>query len=428
MGMLPEIIKIEVAKMRREWTSMPPVTVVNSVKDLPFESPVNADGAYSAGRVYLVAENILDLKQFQKVMAHECVMHHSLEDMLGHYGFAKLNQGVHKLKASGDPTVCALAENIAQRYGSLSEKDETREIVARAGELCLDEKGDVKVEFGWMKSVFASFASWLRKHGIQLPFSNIELQGIIHDAGKWIVRETFKGEKALNCDHVATGVLSSLKNSFGVASIVETTIIRNQKFISVDGIDRPAQNSLGRPIHWNEEGIRNFWREFDGTKTLDSQGRPSVMVHATFSSNITSFNKSAMWFSSVDDTSAADIIVAEGNLLPNSDPDNFPDVGAGATFYPVYLCLKNPAPEHLAAAFYDGDITAKSLQEMGYDGLEWDDGVCVVFNSSQVKSAIGNDGMFKRDDKRILHSLSGDKLFDSPLANNLDKSKAGISR
>jgi len=178
------VIEAEIIRMRQEWSAMPPVKVVNKVSDLPFAAPSNADGAYCDGRVYVVAENIIDLKQVQKVMAHECVLHHSLFEMLGDYGFSKLHVGIQGLKEAGDPVVTKLAGEILQRYGVLPPQDETKEIVARAGEQCLDDTGNVKVGFGFMKSVFAGVAGWLRDHGISVPFTNTELQGIMHDAGE----------------------------------------------------------------------------------------------------------------------------------------------------------------------------------------------------------------------------------------------------
>lgn len=186
---MPRIaIETEIARLRRQWPSMAKVTMVRTVSDLPFEAPVNADGAYCDGQVFVVTDNVADLKQLQKVMAHECVMHHSLEEILGNYGFSKLHHGIQKLKASGDPVIGALAENIRSRYGELPPEIETKEIVARAGEQCLDEVGNVRVSFGFMKSVFAGVAKWLRDHGIAVPFTNTELQGIMHDAGEWVKR------------------------------------------------------------------------------------------------------------------------------------------------------------------------------------------------------------------------------------------------
>jgi len=38
--------------------------------------------------------------------------------------------------------------------------------------------------------------------------------------------------------------------------------------IEVDGVQRPTRNSNGQPIHPTEEGIRNFWRWFSGSRAL----------------------------------------------------------------------------------------------------------------------------------------------------------------
>lgn len=184
-------MQAEIGRIRRQWPSMPKVTLVQDVQDLPFEAPWNADGAYWNGEVFVVAGNVADLKQLQKVMAHECVMHFALEQMLGDYGFSKLHHGIQRLKAGGDPVIGALAQNIKERYGILPPDIETKEIVARAGEQCLDERGNVRVQYGFMKSVFAGVAGWLRDHGIDIPFSNAELQGILHDAGQWVKQERF---------------------------------------------------------------------------------------------------------------------------------------------------------------------------------------------------------------------------------------------
>jgi hypothetical protein len=187
---MPQLaINLEIDRLRQQWPKMPRVSVVNSVKDLPFDAPENADGAFFLGDVFVVAENVADVKQLQKVMAHECIMHFAVEEMLGEYGFSKLHHGVQRLKAKGDPTVCALAKNIDERYGELPAEIQTREILARAGEMCLDEKGNVKIEFGFMKAVYAGITSWLRDHGLSIPFTNTEIQGVIHAAGDWIKRE-----------------------------------------------------------------------------------------------------------------------------------------------------------------------------------------------------------------------------------------------
>lgn len=188
-GLPLETIKAEVDRLRRHWPSMPPVYVVHSGADVPFETKGNEDGLYCDGQVYVIADNIVDLKQLQKVMVHECVLHHSLLDMLGAYGFSKLHHGIQALRDQKDPVITELSRNILSRYGELPPHILTMEIVALAGEQCLDDQGNVRIEFGFMKGVYAGIAGWLRDMGLRIPFSNVELQGIMHNCGQWIAKE-----------------------------------------------------------------------------------------------------------------------------------------------------------------------------------------------------------------------------------------------
>jgi len=190
-GIPISVCEAEIVTMRKQWLSMPPTTVLQSVDELPKGCVVsrNADGVWYDRRVYVIAGNINDIKQLQKVIAHECVLHHSLEDMLGDYGFSKLHHGLQKLKKSGDPVIVRLAAEVYERYGVLTPKMETQEMVARAGEQYLDETGNMKIKFGYIKSAFANAVGWLRDHGIPVRFSNAELQGIMHGAGVWVQQE-----------------------------------------------------------------------------------------------------------------------------------------------------------------------------------------------------------------------------------------------
>ena len=149
-----------------------------------------------------------------------------------------------------------------------------------------------------------------------------------------------------------------------------------------------------------------FKRWFGDSKIVDENGDPVIMVHASPRSDISSFKLGAdngVWFSPSFDTSEADIVASEGRkLIYNPDPNNFPDVAEGMTFYPVYLSIKNPVlDDDMLTDFYNGDITARELLAQGFDGLLWPDGVAVVLSRTQIKSAIGNTGNFDPADSRI---------------------------
>lgn len=323
-------IDAEIARLRGQWPSMPKVTVVQAVGDLPFETPGNADGAYCDGHVYVVAGNVANLKQLQKVMAHECVMHHAIEEMLGDYGFSKLHSGIQKLKRNGDPVVIALAENIRSRYGVLPPEIETKEIVARAGEQCLDDKGNVKVAFGFMKSVFAGVAGWLRDHGISVPFSNLELQGVMHAAGAWIMQKPAREFITSNLDY---------RNLEGTAVSSRTSALTN--FGSVP----PGRKELARGVIDIEQPTTDvltrqqaFSRWFGKSLLVDEDEQPKIMYHAT-KGDFQTFDRLK---SSEGRALSMDTVGLWFSDNPSDGGAGMYATGVGASIYPVFLSIERP--------------------------------------------------------------------------------------
>ena len=95
--------------------------------------------------------------------------------------------------------------------------------------------------------------------------------------------------------------------------------------IEVDGVQRSALNSQGQPIHSSEEGVRNFWRGFGDSMTVDAQGRPIVLYHGT-SDTFDTFNPKltrdiGMHFGAMTERQAAKF---------------------GRNIMPVYLKISNP--------------------------------------------------------------------------------------
>lgn len=180
----------EVQRLKGRWKNMPETIVVETTAELPFAAPLRGNAALQDGRMYLVAENMHSIEQLQKVLAHECVGHYSLEEMLGAKKFDELCSLVQALKASGDTQICTIASEVGARYSgngvSLTPKEESKEIIARAVERCVGSEGDIKIEFAWLKGTFADFASWLRDKGFNVPFTHYELEGLVANAGAWI--------------------------------------------------------------------------------------------------------------------------------------------------------------------------------------------------------------------------------------------------
>lgn len=53
------------------------------------------------------------------------------------------------------------------------------------------------------------------------------------------------------------------------------------KKLSVGGVSRSTENADGRAIHSSEENVKNFWRWFGDSTTVDQQRRPIVFYHGT---------------------------------------------------------------------------------------------------------------------------------------------------
>ncbi|HEY0843458.1 hypothetical protein [Methylotenera sp.] len=346
----------EIQRLKRHWQKMPPVTVVNTVAELPFHAPNHASGAFLDGHVYIVADNITSVGHLQKVMAHECVMHYSLQEMLGEYGFAKMSNGIQQLKADGDPIINELASVVNSRYGKLDPMEEVSEMVALAGERCVDGNGNIKIGYGFMKNIYAGIASWLRDAGVKVPFSNFELQGIMHAAGQWIRQDLNRESK---------------HNFIG------------QPAFRLDDLSSPTDSF-------------NKW--FDGSKVIDEEGKPLIVYHGTRGRDVTTFN--------VPDT---------GTYFTT----NLEAAESYGEVIPAYLNISNPMILDFEGESDMGDEwnieeEVAFAKESGYDGLivrNSFDGEnyldqYVVFKPNQIKAAIGNNLGFNPDNPNIYYSLN----------------------
>lgn len=85
--------------------------------------------------------------------------------------------------------------------------------------------------------------------------------------------------------------------------------------ITIDGVERPTQNSNGQPLAQTEEGLRNFWAWFGDSKVVDAEGRPLVTWHGT-TGNIDAF-KGMAW-------GAQDVMLAREYAFMRKDMRNEP--------------------------------------------------------------------------------------------------------
>lgn len=217
-----------------------------------------------------------------------------------------------------------------------------------------------------------------------------------------------------------------------------TPLQPNRLSIDVDGTQRATTNSLGNLIHWSEEGVRNFWRWFGPSAATDEQGRPLMLFHGTYVhsrdgvdliGNIESFDRLA----SVNVVKRRASIDTVGSWFSDQPGKGGAEM-YGNTIYPVHLAITRPhettfslllrRARLLANGVDDGRMVGQAevdamrtwLKEIGKDGIKVvDDGAddsnefknqtaWIALEPEQIKSAIGNYGLFSSSNSDIRFS------------------------
>jgi hypothetical protein len=169
--------------------------------------------------------------------------------------------------------------------------------------------------------------------------------------------------------------------------------------------DRPVESNKANGSVSSQTNTPEFKKWFGDSKVVDADGMPLVVYHGT-TRDVVRFDQSAP-----KSTMNAD---AEGLYFTafHDDASNYaayPRSGdaAGANVMPVYVSLKNP--KIVDSDSFETAFVSKSkrqeLERQGYDGMMTaDKAEIVAFRSEQVKSAIGNNGMFDTSNPNILFS------------------------
>ena len=159
--------------------------------------------------------------------------------------------------------------------------------------------------------------------------------------------------------------------------------------ITVDGVRRSTKNSNDVLIASNVKSIENFWRWFDDSEVVDEHGRPLVMYHSTSHYGFDEYelenaHETGMFFTPFD------------NAASTYNP-SWSDNQTGSS-YAVYLKIESPVVHtrhDLGPAeveeHNDGVIYKMKEDEFGGDMIS----TIVVFDETQIKSAVSNSGSFK---------------------------------
>jgi hypothetical protein len=91
-----------------------PIRVVQSVKDLPFEAPADAKGAFHDGKIWAVADNLADALDAERTIARHEVTHAGLDVL---YGDAKAREVALTKVVAANPKVREIARAWRGQYG-----------------------------------------------------------------------------------------------------------------------------------------------------------------------------------------------------------------------------------------------------------------------------------------------------------------------
>ena len=151
---------------------------------------------------------------------------------------------------------------------------------------------------------------------------------------------------------------------------------------------------------------------FGSSKVTNEDGTPRLVYHGTVS-NFDEFSK-AFLGSNTGASSAREGFFFAGHP---TTADAYSQMREGANTMPVYLSIQNPLVVDLAMSARRKTSYAslvKKAKEDGHDGLiikntvdgALPDDIHVVFDSRQIKSAIGNSGAYSKTDPRINYALT----------------------
>jgi ADP-Ribosyltransferase in polyvalent proteins/Type III restriction enzyme, res subunit/Methyltransferase small domain len=355
------------------------VTVVATPADLPVPAPSDAKGLYHNGKAWIVASNNANAREVAETYAHEVIGHYGLRAMLGREDFAKTMGLIQLALKSGNKPLNAIRDRIRKTYVdengkfNLTPNQEADEIAAAVAQNAIDENGNLKAGFSFMKAVYAKIAQFLRDMGIDIKFTNAELQGLLTAS----LKQLGVGEKM---DGGNVTVLS-------------------RKFIQT-----------------NTAAFKNW---FGNSDIVDKNGRPMVMYHGTGDPRITEFKPQG--------ESAEKALALFKEAVKNNTPFGYMNFRSGSFFsphpeyagnytgensgvmYPVYIKAENPI-------YIDQRTKKATLKIKGRtpDTLIFHDGGIInevaVIDPTQIKSAIGNNGNFDPTNPDIRYSRGDDLL------------------
>jgi hypothetical protein len=150
-----------------------------------------------------------------------------------------------------------------------------------------------------------------------------------------------------------------------------------------------------------------FKQWFGQSKVVDEHGQPKVVYHGTSKSrDFSKFNKKGggSWFTSSKEEASKYAERNDFSDIRGHDEHGVPyGSNVSSRIYPVYLKIENPkllTSKEIEWWRHQKDYRSANKELLarafaaGHDGIDMGNGNYVVHKPEQIKSAIGNKGMF----------------------------------
>ncbi|HHQ4697486.1 TPA: LPD38 domain-containing protein [Aeromonas veronii] len=359
------------------------------------------------GTLHVAADTIAHPKRMREILRHEVLAHYGLANVLGDGEYTKLISRIIKSKSA--PSMKAVWDWVDTHYAGEDVGVQAEEVIAHLAEL---------EQSAWRRG-WDQVVAWVTKALRTVGFvpggiTAAETRVLIEGLGKKMKRGGPDNGGPDGGHKFSQESEQSTKMS--QESLGET--------IDVDGVERPTTNSNGLPIHPTRDGVRNFWRWFGGSKTIDGSGRPKVFYRGLTEEFDQGVGVTNSYFTSSPEYASE---YAEYSTSDDSGPN----------VMPVYILAEKLKLESDINNVTDWSYDENTLISGGYDSVsDYDMSVIVPIKSDlQVKSATGNSGEFGASNANLRFSQTStaadaamEKLNLGPKPDVIDKTKANLDK
>jgi GGDEF domain-containing protein len=393
IGMPKADVSTAVDSIKSKWANAPEIIVVDDMTDpvipkrlrdenerqLSQGSAGQPDGFFVGGKVYVVASEMRDEKDIQRVIFHETLGHFGLRNTYGK-SLEKILDEVYMARRTK-------VQAKAKEYGLDFTDKKDRRIAA---EEVLAEMAQTNPESGLVKRAMAAIRQWLRDIGFDIELSDNDIiVNYLLPARHFVER----GSKEQS--------IGDMVGAFARRDVTETEAFK--KWFA----DSKVVDKDGKPLVVYHGTKANF-ETFKASKKIGNQGENDQLEGMYFTDS-----KDGASFYSQDET----------------DPRFLKE---------TFLSIKNPYKARTYKQMWDelgtssNSEASRIIKNRGYDGIIIEKGfysnggpykLYLTFEPNQIKSAIGNNGDFDGNNDDIRFSRQGNlqpqwqSLPDSKLDN-----------